>query len=121
MLFRSITSDECAWFSLDEVPSLVFDHTYIVQKALEILPHRLSSNLVSSNLLPETFTMQELQCLYETVLGKKMLRGNFQRKMLNLGILERVDKKFSGRAHKAPYLYRFDVKKEEGYFGGLEG
>lgn len=116
-----ITSDECAWFSLDEVPSLVFDHTYIVQKALEILPHRLSSNLVSSNLLPETFTMQELQCLYETVLGKKMLRGNFQRKMLNLGILERVDKKFSGRAHKAPYLYRFDVKKEEGYFGGLEG
>lgn len=112
------TSDECCWYSLDEMPPLVFDHTYIVQKALEILPLRLNSNLVSSNLLPETFTMQELQSLYETILGKKMLRGNFQRKMLSLGILERVEKKFSGRAHKAPYLYRFDVKKANGFFGG---
>lgn len=111
-----VTSDECAWFGLDEIPELVFDHSFMVQKALEMLPLRLRSNLISSNLLPETFTMQELQSLYETILGKKMLRANFQRKMLNLGILERVDKKFSGRAHKAPYLYRFDVKKEEGFF-----
>lgn len=111
-----VTSDECAWYGLDEMPDLVFDHTFIVQKALEMLQLRLGNNLVSSNLLPETFTMQELQSLYETILGKKMVRANFQRKMLNLGILERVEKKFSGRAHKAPYLYRFDVKKGEGIF-----
>lgn len=110
------SSDECCWYSLHELPSLVFDHTYIVNKALEILPHRLSGNLVSSNLLPETFTMQELQSLYETVLGKKLVRANFQRKMLGLGILERVEKKFSGRAHKAPYLYRFDVKTRGAYY-----
>lgn len=106
-----ITSDECAWHGLDDMPDLVFDHSFIVQKALEMLPLRLGSNLVSSNLLPETFTMQELQSLYETIMGKKMLRANFQRKMLNLGVLKRVEKKFSGRAHKAPYLYRFDLKK----------
>ena len=110
------TSDECSWHSLEEMPELVFDQSFIVQKALEMLPLRLRSNLISSNLLPETFTMQELQSLYETILGKKMIRANFQRKMLNLGILKRVDKKFSGRAHKAPYLYCFDVKKEEGFF-----
>ena len=95
------------------MPSLVFDHTLIVQKALDTLRLRLNNNLIGSNLLPETFTMQELQSLYETIIGKKLLRANFQRKMLSLGILERVDKKFSGKAHKAPYLYRFDMKKAE--------
>lgn len=106
------SSEECCWYGLHEMPALVFDHTYIVNKALAILPNRLSGNLISSNLLPETFTMQELQSLYETILGKKLVRANFQRKMLGLGILERVEKKFSGRAHKAPYLYRFDVSGE---------
>lgn len=107
------TSDICNWCSFEEMPSLVFDHTLIVQKALDTLRLRLNNNLIGSNLLPETFTMQELQSLYETIIGKKLLRANFQRKMLSLGILERVDKKFSGKAHKAPYLYRFDMKKTE--------
>ncbi len=107
------TSDVCIWCSLEEMPDLVFDHTLIVQKALETLRFRLNINLIGSNLLPETFTMQELQTLYETIMGEKLLRANFQRKMLSLGILERVDKKFSGKAHKAPYLYRFDVEKNK--------
>jgi hypothetical protein len=57
--------------------------------------------------------MGELQSLYETILNKKLLRANFQRKMLSLGILERLDKKWGGGAHKAPYLYRFDSQKAE--------
>lgn len=110
------TVDVCEWFGLEEMPELVFDHSYIVQKALETLRTRLNNNLVGSNLLPETFTMQELQSLYETILGKTFVRANFQRKMLSLGILERVDKKFSGRAHKAPYLYRFNEDIKNGFF-----
>lgn len=110
------SSDICDWCSLYEIPELVFDHSHIVEKALEALRLRLSTSLIGSNLLPETFTMQELQSLYETILGKKLSRTNFHRKMLNLGILERVEKKFSGRAHKAPYLYRFDARKSEGLF-----
>ncbi|MEO6630163.1 MAG: NUDIX hydrolase, partial [Mucilaginibacter sp.] len=57
------------------------------------------------------FTMGELQALYETILGRKLLRPAFQRKMLALGILERVAKKWTGGAHKAPYLYRFIAGK----------
>ncbi|MBV6443195.1 MAG: NUDIX domain-containing protein [Haliscomenobacteraceae bacterium CHB4] len=110
------SSDICDWCSLDALPPLVFDHAVIVQKALEMLRLRLNNNLIGSNLLPETFTMQELQSLYETILGEKLLRTNFHRKMLSLGILERVEKKFSGRAHKAPYLYRFKEQKEERLF-----
>ena len=101
----------CTWFGLDELPPLAFDHSQIVQKALSTLQSRLDHNLVGLNLLPDTFTMAELQSLYETILGKKLLRANFQRKMLGLEILERVEKRFSGRAHKAPYLYRFDLSK----------
>lgn len=105
------TADVCEWFGLNEMPALVFDHSYIVRKALMTLRLRLNDNLLGQNLLPETFTMQELQTLYETILGRKFQRANFQRKILGMGILERVDKKFSGRAHKAPYLYRFDEDK----------
>ena len=92
---------------------MIFDHADILQKALTTLQSRLDYKLVVSNLLPDTFTMAELQSLYETILGKKLLRTNFQRKMLGLEILERVEKRFSGRAHKAPYLYRFDLTESE--------
>ena len=103
---------ECTWFTLDELPPLAFDHSDILQKALATLQSRLDYKLVVFNLLPDTFTMAELQSLYETILGKKLLRANFQRKILGLEILERVEKRFSGRAHKAPYLYRFDLSSE---------
>jgi 8-oxo-dGTP diphosphatase len=110
------SSDACDWYNLDTMPDLVFDHTFIVKKALETLRLRLDDILVSSNLLPEIFTMRELQSLHETVYGKKLLRANFQRKMLGMGILERMEKKFSGRAHKAPFLYRFGQALESDIF-----
>lgn len=102
----------CTWSSLNELPPLAFDHSDIVQKALTALQSRLDHNIVGFNLLPDTFTMAELQRLYETILGKKLLRTNFQRKMLGLEILERVEKRFTGGAHKAPYLYRFDLSRQ---------
>ena len=57
--------------------------------------------------------MPELQRLYETILDKKHDRRNFQKKMLSLGILERLKERKTGGAHKAPFLYRFDKKKYE--------
>jgi len=99
--------DSCEWYDLNNMPSLLQDHTQIVEKALAALRNSLDDRLTGFNLLPRDFTMGELQLLYETVLGKKLLRPAFQRKMLGLGILERMDKKWTGGAHKAPYLYRF--------------
>lgn len=104
-------SDSCDWYDLDSLPSLILDHSLIVEKALETLRVNLDHKLIGFNLLPETFTMGDLQSLYETILGQKLHRTNFQRKMLNLGILERLDKKWTGGAHKAPYLYRFASSK----------
>ena len=100
-------SDSCEWYDLDKLPSLMFDHNQIFEKALETLRSGLDEKLIGFNLLPETFTINELQNLYETILGEKLIRSNFQRKILGLGILERIEKKMTGAANKAPYLYRF--------------
>lgn len=100
-------SDSCAWHDLDHLPPLIFDHALIVQKALATLRAQLDEKLIGFALLPDVFTMADLQRLYETIGGRPLLRANFQRKMLGLGMLERLDKKWGGGAHKAPYLYRF--------------
>ena len=83
------------------------DHNAIIKKALGSLQADLDNKLIAFNLMQEEFTLGALQILYETILDKKLLRPAFQRKMLSLGILECVAKKWTGAAHKAPYLYRF--------------
>lgn len=103
-------SDSINWYSLDELPSLMMDHQQIVDKALETLRENLGKKLVGMNLLPQKFTMKNLQKVYEAVLGEKLRRTSFQRKMLSKDILVRHEKLFNGGAHKAPYLYSFKSK-----------
>lgn len=104
-----VLSDECAWWDIDSVPSMVYDHHQILEKAIEALRIDLYSHPVGYNLLPRKFTMPELQRLYETILGKGIDRRNFQKKMLSLKILERLKERKTGGAHKAPYFYRFNL------------
>jgi hypothetical protein len=92
---------------------MIFDHREMIDKALESLRANLDTKLVGFNLLPETFTMPELQSLYETVLGYPLRRNNFQRKMLGMDILERIEKLYTGAANKAPYLYKFKAPNIE--------
>ena len=82
-----------------------------MDKALESLRLDLNDHPVGYNLLPEKFTMPELQRLYETILDDELDRRNFQKRMLAIGILERLKERKTGGAHKAPFLYRFDKKK----------
>jgi len=103
--------EEFKWFDLKKMPKLLYDHNEIVEKAVSCLQSDLDKKLVEFNLLDETFTMKDLQRLYEIIHQRKMVRTNFQRRMLNLGVLERLDKKYNGKSHKAPYLYRFSGKK----------
>lgn len=105
-----LLSDNCDWYDLTSLPPLMLDHQRIVQKALETLRADLDRKLIGFSLLAESFTMADLQRLYETILGQELHRSGFQRKMLSLGILERLEKQYNGGAHKAPYLYRFISK-----------
>lgn len=106
-------SETCAWTDIDSLPVLIYDHGKIVSTALTALRMSLNDFPVGHKLLPEKFTMPELQRLYETILDKPLDRRNFQKKMLGLEILERLTERKTGGAHKAPYLYRFDKKKYE--------
>ncbi len=103
-------TEDFDWYEINKLPNLAFDHDEIIPKALQTLQLMLDHKLVGFNLLGEVFTMIELQSLYETILGTKLRRNNFQRKMLSLGILERVEKLYTGAANKAPYLYKFNDK-----------
>ena len=100
-------SERCEWTALSEVPKLLADHNQILDTALEYLRRQLNYLPIGMSLLPEKFTMQDLQKLYEVILGKPLVRSNFQRKILKLGILIRHEKLMTGAANKAPYLYSF--------------
>ena len=79
----------------------------IIHQALETLRRNLDEKLIAFNLLPETFTMREVQELYEAIYDRPFARNNFQKKILDMNVLERLEKKYTGAANKAPYLYRF--------------
>ncbi|WP_304234436.1 NrtR DNA-binding winged helix domain-containing protein [Jiulongibacter sediminis] len=95
------------WYDIHALPGLMMDHKEIVDLALESLRQNLDKNIIILNLLPEKFIMKEVQDLYETVFETTYARNNFQKKILDLGVLDRLEKKFTGAQNKAPYLYRF--------------
>jgi hypothetical protein len=98
------------WKNVEELGTLTHDHLEIVLTALDTLRSNLDQKLIGFNLLPEYFTMKEVQELYETVYDRAFPMNNFQKKMLSLGVLVRMEKKFTGAQNKAPYLYRFVPK-----------
>lgn len=95
------------WRSIKDIPEMIHDHNDILNFALAALRQNLDQKLIGFNLLPETFTMKEVQELYEAVYDRPFAINNFQKKILDLNVLERLEKKFTGAQNKAPYLYRF--------------
>lgn len=106
-------SESCEWISVTKLPKLILDHQSMVDKALERMRIQLNYLPIGMNVLPVKFAMKDIQELYESILHKKLDRGNFQKKMLKLNILTRLEKQMKGRAHKAPYLYSFDKQRYE--------
>jgi 8-oxo-dGTP diphosphatase len=108
------------WFALDEVPSLAFDHDLILRMALNELRKQIHFEPIGFELLPEKFTMTQLQHLYEAILGVKFDRRNFYNKMLKLGILTQLDETVPMPNKKVAYLYKFNPEsynemKEKGF------
>ncbi|NQX77108.1 NUDIX hydrolase [Gilvibacter sp.] len=100
-----VLSDACDWIPLDELPELIIDHSEMIHQAHEQLRMKIRLLPIGKSLLPERFTMSDLQSLYEAILDQKLDRGNFQRKMIRLGFLNRQEKLMTGAQNKAPYLY----------------
>lgn len=115
-------SASCDWMSVNSETKLILDHKKIINKALEVLRLQLNNQPIGYNLLPDKFTMPELQKLYETILGKELDRRNFQRKILSYKILNKLDERRKGGAYKAPFLYEFNLENyQKALNDGLSG
>jgi 8-oxo-dGTP diphosphatase len=104
-------TENSEWIDLSNLPPLILDHKKILEKALSTLRLQIHYQPIGYNLLPEKFTMPELQKLYETLLDQKLDRRNFQRKMLGYDILEKLDETKKGVPHKSPNYYKFNLEK----------
>lgn len=98
---------EIAWFPLDDLPALAFDHEEIIQYALFRLRNKIQYAPVAFELLPLQFTLTELQEVYEAVLGTKLDKRNFRRKMTGDKVVVATDQ-FSRREKRPARLYRFN-------------
>jgi 8-oxo-dGTP diphosphatase len=106
------------WFDIEQLPALAFDHADIFNVAIERLRGKVRYQPLGFELLPETFTLTQLQKLYETILGVKELnKRNFRTKILKMNILKE-DTMLRGVAHRPAQLYRFDKTMYEDYVKG---
>src|SRR5215475_9348121 len=100
---------DVGWFSVYALPQLAFDHEQIIEYALNRLRGKLDYTTIAFNLLPEQFTLRELQRVYEIVLHHKPLdKRNFRKKILATGILEDTGAKKMEGTHRPARLYRFN-------------
>ncbi|WNJ19665.1 NrtR DNA-binding winged helix domain-containing protein [Pontibacter sp. G13] len=104
-------ASEARWFPLEECPPLPFDHPDILQSAINTLQWKVQHQPIGFNLLPEKFTLLQLQELYEAILQVKLDKPNFRRKFTRLDLLEPLDEYQKAVSHRAARLYRFDEAK----------
>jgi ADP-ribose pyrophosphatase YjhB (NUDIX family) len=108
------------WVKLSKRPKLPFDHDKMVDRAVRRLRRRAITEPIGFNLLPEKFTMRQLQALYEEILGEQLDKRNFIKKISSLNILEKLREKEKESSRKGSYLYKFNLKryqkkKEKGF------
>lgn len=99
------------WFALDKVPALAFDHDLILRVALNELRKQIHFEPIGFELLPEKFTIKELQLLYEAILDVKFDRRNFYNKMKHLGILSQLDETVQNSPQREAFLFSFNPEK----------
>ena len=104
-------SDFCEWVDADTIPAMIMDHKEIIDTALQTLRKEINYKPIGLNLLSSEFTMLELQRLYEAILGIKLNRGNFYRKIISFDILINLGKSQKEGVHKSSIFYRFDIDK----------
>ena len=102
---------DARWFALDEVPQLAFDHDQILRKAEQALRQQIHFEPVGFELLPEEFTIKELQNLYEAILDVNFDRRNFYNKMKRLEMLDQMESTVNPSHKKEAFLFRFNKPK----------
>lgn len=119
-LIPGFTASDAKWFSVDELKNLPYDHGEILHFSWNRLKRQVKHEPIGFNLLPEKFTLLQLQELYEAILETSLDKPNFRRKIMKMDLLISCREKQAGVSHRAANLYRFDKEvydnlKEEGF------
>ncbi len=102
---------DIGWCDVKNLPQLAFDHKKIIKYGLDRLQNKIEYSNIVYGLLPETFTLTEMQQIYEIILDKKIDKRNFRKKILSLNLLEATKKVRAGAKHRPAKLYKFKKKK----------
>jgi 8-oxo-dGTP diphosphatase len=113
------------WRPLSRLPELIFDHPPMVKRALTDLQNQAKIKPVGFELLPEKFTLVQLQDLYEAIYQKTIDKRNFRKKILSMNILEKLDEKEKETSKKGAFYYKFNVDeykrlKQNGFYFNLD-
>jgi ADP-ribose pyrophosphatase YjhB (NUDIX family) len=108
---RLIKQFSANWFSVSQAPSLIFDHDKMVHHAIRRLRTRATTRPIGFELLPEKFTMRQLQKLYEAIWDTTLDKRNFISKIRSLDIVVKLDEKDKKSSRKGSFLYQFDPSK----------
>lgn len=106
-----VAAHDAHWFEIKEMPPLVLDHALMTRHALDALKTEARYQPIGFELLPEFFTIPQLQSLYEAIYGRELDSRNFRKKLLSFDVLKKTNEKDYSSSKKGAYLYRFDEKK----------
>lgn len=101
------------WVDMDKLPQLYSDHNEMIRKAILMLRRRISTEPLSFNLLPELFTLTQLQHVYEAILGREIDKRNFRKKIKTIDFIEKTDKIDKTTSKRGAALYCFNKKVYE--------
>lgn len=110
---RLLTKHNATWFSINNMPPLIFDHEQMVLEALRQLRRKASIEPIGFNLLPEKFTLPQLQALYEAIYGREMDKRNFRKKVQGNQLLVPTNEKDKNSSRRGAYLYTFNMASYE--------
>lgn len=110
-LQASTDAEDAAWYSIGNLPSLAFDHSQILKQAIQRLQGKVRYEPIGFELLPQKFTLTQIQQLYETILDHSLDKRNFRKKLLKMDLLIPLNERQTGVAHRAARLYQFDQSK----------
>ena len=99
------------WFDINEIPELIFDHNSMVEQAFDIIRHKSRFHPIGFELLPEKFTIPQMQKLYEAINQVKLDNANFRKKIISMDLLQKLNEKEKEGSKKGAFLYQFDKGK----------
>lgn len=113
-------AEDVAWFNINKLPKVAFDHKTIIDTAIKRLQNKISYEPVGFELLDEKFPFSDLENLYSTLLGREIDRRNFKKKIMSLNFLEELKETIQRKSGRPAHLYQFNKKryfdlKEKGY------